>query len=104
MLEDVESFISEINSRTQVLELEKNVDRFGLKYFGMEDERQGIVHIIGPEQGFTQPGTVIVCGDSHTATHGAFGALAFGIGTSEVEHVLATQTLIQKNQKILELM
>merc|ERR1711939_118562 len=66
---------------------------------GMNDKRQGIVHIIGPEQGFTQPGTVIVCGDSHTATHGAFGALAFGIGTSEVEHVLATQTLIQKKAK-----
>ena len=65
----------------------------------MNDKRQGIVHIIGPEQGFTQPGTVIVCGDSHTATHGAFGALAFGIGTSEVEHVLATQTLIQKKAK-----
>ena len=68
-----------------------NVADFGLKYFGMEDERQGIVHIIGPEQGFTLPGTTCVCGDSHTATHGAFGALAFGIGTSEVEHVLATQ-------------
>ena len=67
----------------------------------MKDKRQGIVHIIGPEQGFTQPGTVIVCGDSHTATHGAFGALAFGIGTSEVEHVLATQTLIQKKSKNL---
>ena len=65
----------------------------------MDDKRQGIVHIIGPEQGFTQPGTVIVCGDSHTATHGAFGALAFGIGTSEVEHVLATQTLVQKKAK-----
>ena len=68
----------------------------------MKDKRQGIVHIIGPEQGFTQPGTVIVCGDSHTATHGAFGALAFGIGTSEVEHVLATQTLIQKKSKNLK--
>ena len=65
----------------------------------MNDKRQGIVHIIGPEQGFTQPGKVIVCGDSHTATHGAFGALAFGIGTSEVEHVLATQTLVQKKAK-----
>ena len=70
-----------------------------LEVFGMKDKRQGIVHIIGPEQGFTQPGTVIVCGDSHTATHGAFGALAFGIGTSEVEHVLATQTLVQKKAK-----
>lgn len=94
-LEDVESFISEINSRTQVLQLEQNVKDFGLKYFGMEDERQGIVHIIGPEQGFTLPGTTCVCGDSHTATHGAFGSLAFGIGTSEVEHVLATSTLSQ---------
>ena len=66
----------------------------------MNDKRQGIVHIIGPEQGFTQPGSVIVCGDSHTATHGAFGALAFGIGTSEVEHVLATQTLMQKSKNM----
>mmetsp|Transcript_10582 Transcript_10582/g.25061 ORF Transcript_10582/g.25061 Transcript_10582/m.25061 type:complete len:788 (+) Transcript_10582:96-2459(+) len=98
-LKDVQSFIQEINSRTQVLELEKNVERFGLKYFGMEDERQGIVHIIGPEQGFTLPGTTCVCGDSHTATHGAFGALAFGIGTSEVEHVLATSTLPQVKGK-----
>ena len=88
---DVETFIEETASRTQVLQLEKNVKDFGVKYFGMADERQGIVHIIGPEQGFTLPGTVCVCGDSHTATHGAFGALAFGIGTSEVEHVLATQ-------------
>jgi 3-isopropylmalate dehydratase len=88
---DVESFIQETASRTQVLQMATNVEDFGLKYFGMEDERQGIVHIIGPEQGFTLPGTTCVCGDSHTATHGAFGALAFGIGTSEVEHVLATQ-------------
>ncbi|GMH50603.1 hypothetical protein TrLO_g14027 [Triparma laevis f. longispina] len=94
-LKSVESFIEEINSRTQVLKLEENVKDFGLKYFGMADERQGIVHIIGPEQGFTLPGTTCVCGDSHTATHGAFGALAFGIGTSEVEHVLATSTLGQ---------
>ena len=78
-------FIEETNSRTQVMKLEENVANFGLKYFGMADERQGIVHIIGPEQGFTLPGTTCVCGDSHTATHGAFGALAFGIGTSEVE-------------------
>jgi len=88
---DVASFIEETASRTQVLQMQKNVEEFGLKYFGMEDERQGIVHIIGPEQGFTLPGCTTVCGDSHTATHGAFGALAFGIGTSEVEHVLATQ-------------
>jgi hypothetical protein len=88
---DVKTFIEETASRTQVLQLDQNVADFGLKYFGMADERQGIVHIIGPEQGFTLPGSVTVCGDSHTATHGAFGALAFGIGTSEVEHVLATQ-------------
>ena len=88
-------------SKIQVETLEKNCKEFGIKIFDMKDKRQGIVHIIGPEQGFTQPGTVIVCGDSHTATHGAFGALAFGIGTSEVEHVLATQTLIQKKSKNL---
>jgi 3-isopropylmalate dehydratase len=88
---NVETFIEETASRTQVLQLEQNVKDFGLKYFSFADERQGIVHIIGPEQGFTLPGCVTVCGDSHTATHGAFGALAFGIGTSEVEHVLATQ-------------
>ena len=79
--------------------LEDNVKEFGLTYFGLGDKRQGIVHIIGPEQGFTLPGTTVVCGDSHTSTHGAFGALAFGIGTSEVEHVLATQTLITKRSK-----
>jgi 3-isopropylmalate dehydratase large subunit/3-isopropylmalate dehydratase small subunit len=79
--------------------LEENVKAFGLTYFGLDDKRQGIVHIIGPEQGFTLPGTTVVCGDSHTSTHGAFGALAFGIGTSEVEHVLATQTLITKRSK-----
>jgi 3-isopropylmalate dehydratase len=79
--------------------LEENVKDFGLTYFGLDDERQGIVHIIGPEQGFTLPGTTVVCGDSHTSTHGAFGALAFGIGTSEVEHVLATQTLRTRRSK-----
>jgi 3-isopropylmalate/(R)-2-methylmalate dehydratase large subunit len=83
-------------SRLQVETLERNVREFGIPYFPLNDARQGIVHIIGPEQGLTQPGMTIVCGDSHTATHGAFGALAFGIGTSEVEHVLATQTLIQR--------
>jgi 3-isopropylmalate/(R)-2-methylmalate dehydratase large subunit len=93
--------IDDKDSKIQVETLEKNCKEFGIKIFGMNDKRQGIVHIIGPEQGFTQPGTVIVCGDSHTATHGAFGALAFGIGTSEVEHVLATQTLIQKKSKNL---
>ena len=90
-------------SAIQVDTLEKNCKDFGIDYYGLTDVRQGIVHVIGPEQGFTQPGMTIVCGDSHTATHGAFGALAFGIGTSEVEHVLATQTLIQaksKNMKI----
>ncbi len=91
--------IDDKDSRIQVETLEKNCKEFGIELFGMNDKRQGIVHIIGPEQGFTQPGTVIVCGDSHTATHGAFGALAFGIGTSEVEHVLATQTLMQKKSK-----
>ena len=93
--------ISDQESKLQVDTLRKNCDEFGVPLFDMNDERQGIVHIIGPEQGFTQPGTIIVCGDSHTATHGAFGALAFGIGTSEVEHVLATQTLIQKKSKNL---
>src|SRR5437762_1581879 len=82
-------------SRIQIETLEANCRDFGVPYFGMSDIRQGIVHIIGPEQGMTLPGTTIVCGDSHTATHGAFAALAFGIGTSEVEHVLATQTLRQ---------
>ena len=91
--------IDDEESKIQVEVLEKNCNEFGIKLFDMKDKRQGIVHIIGPEQGFTQPGSVIVCGDSHTATHGAFGALAFGIGTSEVEHVLATQTLIQKKAK-----
>lgn len=91
--------IEEENSRIQVDELRKNCQEFGVELFDLTDKRQGIVHIIGPEQGFTQPGMTIVCGDSHTSTHGAFGALAFGIGTSEVEHVLATQTLIQKPAK-----
>ena len=91
--------ISDEESKIQVDTLDANCKEFGIQVFGMNDKRQGIVHIIGPEQGFTQPGTIIVCGDSHTATHGAFGALAFGIGTSEVEHVLATQTLVQKKSK-----
>ena len=93
--------IDDEESKIQVETLEINCKEFDITLFDMKDKRQGIVHIIGPEQGFTQPGTVIVCGDSHTATHGAFGALAFGIGTSEVEHVLATQTLIQKKSKNL---
>jgi 3-isopropylmalate/(R)-2-methylmalate dehydratase large subunit len=91
--------IEDEESRIQVEALEKNAADFDVPYFAMDDIRQGIVHVIGPEQGFTLPGMTIVCGDSHTATHGAFGALAFGIGTSEVEHVLATQTLIQKPAK-----
>ena len=86
-------------SAEQIRVMAENARDFGIEYFDEHDRRQGIVHIIGPEQGFTLPGTTIVCGDSHTATHGAFGALAHGIGTSEVEHVLATQTLIQKKSK-----
>lgn len=91
--------IKDPESRVQVETLEENCKEFGVKYFPLSDARNGIVHIVGPEQGFTQPGMIIVCGDSHTSTHGAFGSLAFGIGTSEVEHVLATQTLIQKRAK-----
>ncbi len=91
--------IADEESRIQVETLEQNCADFGVPYFSMDDIRQGVVHIVGPEQGLTQPGMTIVCGDSHTATHGAFGALAFGIGTSEVEHVLATQTLLQKPAK-----
>src|SRR5580765_518728 len=86
-------------SAAQIAYLAENAKFFGLEYYDEFDRRQGIVHIIGPEQGFTLPGVTLVCGDSHTATHGAFGALAYGIGTSEVEHVLATQTLIQKKSK-----
>jgi 3-isopropylmalate/(R)-2-methylmalate dehydratase large subunit len=86
-------------SRIQVEALDKNAKDFGIHYYPVHDVRQGIVHIVGPEQGWTLPGMTVVCGDSHTATHGAFGALAHGIGTSEVEHVLATQTLIQKKSK-----
>jgi len=91
--------IKDETARIQVEALEQNAKEFGIQLFDVTDVRQGIVHIIGPEQGFTLPGTTIVCGDSHTSTHGAFGALAFGIGTSEVEHVLATQTLLQKRPK-----
>ena len=95
--------IEDPEALAQVETLRKNCKDFGIQFFDIDDIRQGIVHIIGPEQGFTLPGSTIVCGDSHTATHGAFGALAFGIGTSEVEHVLATQTLLQaplKNMRI----
>ena len=91
--------IADPESRIQVDTLAQNARQFGIEYFDELDSRQGVVHIIGPEQGFTLPGTTIVCGDSHTSTHGAFGALAHGIGTSEVEHVLATQTLIQRKAK-----
>ncbi|MGB6427223.1 MAG: 3-isopropylmalate dehydratase large subunit [Methyloceanibacter sp.] len=91
--------IDDPESALQVATLAENAREFGIDYFSELDHRQGIVHIIGPEQGFTLPGTTIVCGDSHTSTHGAFGALAHGIGTSEVEHVLATQTLIQRKAK-----
>ena len=93
--------IADETARLQVATLEKNVKEFGIPYLPLLDSRQGIVHVIGPEQGFTLPGTTVVCGDSHTATHGAFGALAVGIGTSEVEHVLATQTLLQRKPKTM---
>ena len=89
-------------SKIQIEALEKNCEEFGVTLYGINDPRQGIVHVIGPEQGITQPGMTIVCGDSHTATHGAFGALAFGIGTSEVEHVLATQTLAMEKPKTMK--
>ncbi|MCH8239716.1 MAG: 3-isopropylmalate dehydratase large subunit, partial [Proteobacteria bacterium] len=91
--------IDDPESKLQIDTLADNCAEFGVEYFNEVDVRQGIVHVIGPEQGFTLPGTTIVCGDSHTATHGAFGALAHGIGTTEVEHVLATQTLIQNKAK-----
>ncbi|MBC7153727.1 MAG: 3-isopropylmalate dehydratase large subunit [Rhodobacteraceae bacterium] len=97
--EDRANGIENEESRIQVEALDKNARDFGLHYYPVSDIRQGIVHIVGPEQGWTLPGMTVVCGDSHTATHGAFGALAHGIGTSEVEHVLATQTLIQKKSK-----
>src|SRR5882724_9848242 len=88
-------------SRVQVQTLERNCNEFGVPVYSLGSERQGIVHVTGPELGVTQPGMTIVCGDSHTSTHGAFGALAFGIGTSEVEHVLATQTLAQRRPKTM---
>jgi len=91
--------VDDEESRIQLEVLEQNCKEFGIEYYGMDDIRQGICHVIGPEQGFTLPGTTMVCGDSHTATHGAFGVLAFGIGTSEVEHTLATQTMIQTKAK-----
>ena len=97
-----ESITDEI-SKIQVVELDKNCNKFGIKQFDIESNKQGIVHVIGPEQGITLPGMTIVCGDSHTSTHGALGCLAMGIGTSEVEHVLATQTLVQKKSKNLRI-
>jgi len=93
--------IRDPQSKKQVDTLRQNTEKHGITFFGLDDPRQGIVHVVGPENGYTQPGKVIVCGDSHTSTHGAFGALAFGIGTSEVEHVLATQTLWQKRPKTM---
>ncbi|CAK4030806.1 3-isopropylmalate dehydratase [Lecanosticta acicola] len=100
---NISQFVEEDDSRLQCETLEQNVKDFKLTYFGLGDKRQGIVHVIGPEQGFTLPGTTVVCGDSHTSTHGAFGALAFGIGTSEVEHVLATQTLMTRRSKNMKI-
>lgn len=91
--------IEEADSRNQIETLERNVREFGVPYFPLLSARQGIVHVVGPEQGISLPGMTIVCGDSHTSTHGALGALAFGIGTSEVEHVMATQTILQKPAK-----
>ena len=96
---DIDQPIADPISRTQTKTLRANTDEFGVLNYPMGSPGQGIVHIIGPELGLTQPGMTIVCGDSHTATHGAFGALAFGIGTSEVEHVLASQTLLQTTPK-----
>ena len=90
-------------SRVQVETLERNCEEFGIPIYSLGSDRQGIVHVIGPELGVTQPGMTIVCGDSHTSTHGAFGSLAFGIGTSEVEHVLATQCLVQKRPKTMRI-
>lgn len=94
--------IADIESAQQLAALERNAPEFGIRYIGATDVNQGIVHVVGPEQGFTLPGMTLVCGDSHTAAHGALGALAFGIGTSEVEHVLATQTLLLKKSKTME--
>src|SRR5215211_5830117 len=99
----VASLIADALSRTQVETLERNCHEFGVPIYSLGSDRQGIVHVIGPELGLTQPGMTIVCGDSHTSTHGAFGALAFGIGTSEVEHVLATQCLVQRRPKSMRI-
>src|SRR4051812_10826638 len=96
--------IHDVLSRKQVETLERNCREFGIPVYSIGSDRQGIVHVIGPELGVTQPGMTVVCGDSHTATHGAFGALAFGIGTSEVEHVLATQTLVQPRPRSMRIL
>src|SRR6201996_1198132 len=101
---DRDQGITDPESREQVAALAKNTKDFGIEYFAMDDVRAGIVHIIGPEQGWTLPGTIIVCGDSHTSTHGAFGSIAFGIGTSDVEHVMATQTLLMPKSKNMRVM
>src|SRR5476651_589241 len=95
--------IADPESRDQIAQLETNAREFGIEYLAMDDIRQGIVHIVGPEQGWKIPGTTIVCGDSHTSTHGAFGSLAFGIGTSEVEHVLATQCMVQQKPRSMRI-
>src|SRR5690606_7408912 len=94
--------IADPQSAEQLAALERNAPEFGIRYFGATDIHQGIVHVVGPELGFSLPGATIVCGDSHTSCHGGIGALAFGIGTSEVEHVLATQTLLLKRSKTME--
>src|SRR6187200_320935 len=99
----VAKMIADELSRKQVEKLEENCEEFGVPLYSLGSERRGIVHVIGPELGVTQPGMTIVCGDSHTSTHGAFGALAVGIGTSEVEHVLATQTLVQRKPKTMRI-
>ncbi len=100
---DIDKPIAEPTSRTQIETLRKNAEEFGIRLHSLGDADQGIVHVVGPQLGLTQPGTTVVCGDSHTSTHGAFGALAFGIGTSEVEHVLATQTLSLKPFKTMSI-
>src|SRR5512134_2213170 len=100
---DIDKPIADPVSRTQVETLRRNAAEFGVRLHPLGDVEQGIVHVVGPQLGLTQPGMTVVCGDSHTATHGAFGAVAFGIGTSEVEHVLATQTLIQAKPKTMEI-
>src|SRR6187397_1188150 len=100
---DIDKPIADPVSRTQVETLRRNADEFGIRLHPLGDVEQGIVHVVGPQLGLTQPGMTIVCGDSHTSTHGAFGAIAFGIGTSEVEHVLATQTLLQTKPKLMRI-